>query len=216
MADKPLEGLRVAILTATNFEQSEMTEPRKALHDAGAETMLISPQSGEVQGMKHDVQLDRFKVEATLADAKPEGFDGLLLPGGAMNADKLRAMPEAQHFVRHFQERHKPMAVICHAPWLLASAGVARGRKLTSYHSIKDDMRNAGAEWVDEEVVVDDNLVTSRQPSDIPAFNREMIALLARHRAHEHQRPLAKTVQEYVGADEVPGAQEMGTRGQRE
>src|SRR6266571_2803299 len=192
MADKPLEGLRVAILTATNFEQSEMTEPRKALHDAGAETVLISPQSGKVQGRKHDIKLDTFKVDATLADASPESFDGLLLPGGAMNAEELRAMIPAQNFVRHFQVRHKPMAVICHAPWLLASAGIARGRKLTGYHTIKDDMLRAGAEWVDEEVVVDDNLVTSRQPSDSPAFNREMIALLARHRAHEHQRPLAE------------------------
>jgi len=203
MADKPLEGMRVAIMSATDFEQVEMTEPRKALNDAGAETVLISTHSGEIQGMRHDVKQDKFKVEMTLADAAPDSFDALLLPGGALNADSLRVVPEAQSFVRHFQERHKPMAAICHAPWLLASAGLVRGRKLTSYHTIRDDMRNAGAEWIDREVVVDDNLVTSRQPSDIPAFNREMIALFARQRAQTGQQPLSDTVQEYVGAEPI-------------
>jgi protease I len=202
MADKPLDGMRVAIVTATDFEQVEMTEPRKALQDAGAETVLISPRAGEIEGMKHDVKQDRFNVDMTLAEAAPDSFDALLLPGGALNADALRVVPEAQAFVRSFQERRKPMAVICHAPWLLASAGLARGRKLTSYHTIRDDMRNAGAEWVDEEVVVDDNLVTSRRPSDLPAFNREMIALFSRQRA-TGQRPLAETVQEYVGAEDL-------------
>jgi len=206
MADKPLDGMRVAIVCATDFEQAEMTEPRKALKDAGAETVLVSPKPGEVHGMHHDQMGDTFKVEMTLAEAEPDHFDGLLLPGGALNADQLRVIPEAQGFVRNFQERGKPMAVICHAPWLLASAGLAGGRKLTSYHTIRDDMRNAGAEWVDQEVVVDGNLVTSRQPSDIPAFNREMIALFTRQRAQTGQHPLAETVQEYVGA------QELGTK----
>ncbi|HEX6513537.1 MAG TPA: type 1 glutamine amidotransferase domain-containing protein [Chloroflexota bacterium] len=203
MADKPLEGMRVAILCATDFEQSEMTEPRKALQEAGGETVLVSPKPGEIEGMKHDVKQDKFTVDMVIDQADPDQFDGVLLPGGARNADALRVIPDAQNFVRAFQERHKPIAVICHAPWLLVSAGLARGRKLTSYHTIRDDMRNAGAEWVDQEVVVDDNLVTSRQPSDIPAFNREMIALLARHRAGTEQRPMAETVQEYVGAQEL-------------
>ena len=208
MADKPLDGMRVAIVCATNFEQIEMTEPRQALRDAGAETMLLSPKGGSIEGMNHDVKADKFQVDMPLAEVKPESFDALLLPGGALNADKLRVVPEAQNFVRSFQAHHKPMAVICHAPWLLASAGLVRGRKMTSYHTIKDDLRNAGAEWVDQEVVVDDNLVTSRQPSDIPAFNREMIALFSRQRAQTGQRPLAETVQEYVGAQELgaPGA----------
>lgn len=203
MADKPLEGMRVAIITATDFEQVEMTEPRKALQEAGAETVLISPKPGEVQGMKHDVKADTFKVEMTLTEGNPDQFDAVMLPGGALNADALRVVPEAQSFVRNFQERHKPMAAICHAPWLLASAGIAHGRKLTSYHTIRDDMLNAGAEWADQEVVVDDNLVTSRQPRDIPAFNREMIALFSRQRAKMSQRPMAETVQEYVGAQEL-------------
>lgn len=203
MADKPLEGMRVAILAATDFEQVEMTDPRKALKDAGAETVLIAPKGGEIQGMNHDVKADTFKVDMALGDADPDRFDALLLPGGALNADKLRVEPQAQAFVRSFQERHKPMAVICHAPWLLASAGLARGRKMTSYHTIRDDMRNAGAEWVDQEVVTDGNLVTSRQPKDIPAFNREMIALFARQRAETGQHPIAETVQEYVGAQEL-------------
>lgn len=203
MADKPLDGMRVAIVCATDFEQVEMTEPRKALEEAGAETVLISPKGGEIEGIKHDVKQGTFKVDMTLSDANPEHFDALLLPGGALNADALRVVPEAQNFVQHFQARHKPMAVICHAPWLLVSAGLARDRKLTSYHTIQDDMRNAGASWVDQDVVVDDNLVTSRQPSDIPAFNREMIALFTRQRAETGQHPLAETVQEYVGAEDL-------------
>jgi len=203
MANRPLDGLRVAILCATDFEQSEMTEPRKALQEAGAETVLVSPKAGDITGMKHDVKADTFKVEMTLGEANPDHFDGLLLPGGALNADHLRTMPEAQAFVRSFQAHGKPMAVICHAPWLLASAGLAKGRKLTSYHAIQDDMRNAGADWVDQDVVVDGNLVSSRQPSDIPAFNLEMIALLSRYRARTGQRPLADTVQEYVGAENL-------------
>jgi protease I len=203
MAEKTLDGMRVAIVCATNFEQVEMTDPRKALQGAGAETVLISPKGGEIDGFHHDVKGDKFKVDMTLAEADPQHFDALMLPGGALNADNLRVVPEAQNFARHFQERGKPMAVICHAPWLLVSAGIARGRKLTSYHTIRDDMRNAGAEWVDQEVVVDGNLVTSRQPSDLPAFNLEMVNLFARHRAQTGQRPIAETVQEYVGAQDL-------------
>jgi deglycase len=203
MAERNLEGLRVAILSATDFEQSEMTEPRKALQERGAETVLISPQAGEIQGVKHDVKQDTFKVDLTLDQADAGDFDALLLPGGALNADALRVNPNAQAFVREFQERGKPMAVICHAPWLLASAGLARGRRLTSYHAIQDDMKNAGAEWVDQEVVVDGNLVTSRQPSDIPAFSRQMVNIFAKHWAKTGEKPLAETVQGYVGAEDL-------------
>ncbi len=176
MASRELEGLRIAILLDTDFEQVEMTEPRKALQSAGATCRIISPRK-EVTGVAHDKQEDTFKVDIPLDRANPEEFDAVLLPGGALNADSLRVNPKAQEFVRKIDEVGKPMAVICHAPWLLVSAGLARGRHLTSYHTIQDDLRNAGANWEDREVIVDRNLVTSRQPSDIPAFNREMIRL---------------------------------------
>ena len=176
MASKDLSGMRVAILLDTDFEQVEMTEPRKALEDAGARCVLISPKQ-EVTGVKHDEKKDTFKVDQLVDSAKPEDFDALLLPGGALNADSLRVNKKAQEFVKAIDASGKPMAVICHAPWLLVSAGLAKGRRLTSYHTIQDDMRNAGARWEDREVIVDRNLVTSRQPSDIPAFNREMITL---------------------------------------
>ncbi len=176
MASRDLDGIRVAIVLDTDFEQVEMTEPRKALEDAGATCRLISPRQ-EVTGVKHDEKKDTFKVDLPIDRANPEEFDALLLPGGALNADSLRVNENAQEFVRSFNREGKPMAVICHAPWLLVSAGIAKGRHLTSYHTIQDDLKNAGARWEDREVVVDANLVTSRQPSDIPAFNREMIAL---------------------------------------
>ncbi len=176
MPSKDLNGLRVAILLDTDFEQVEMTEPRKALEEAGASCALVSPQQ-QVTGMKHDEKKDTFKVDQPLDSANPDDFDAVLLPGGAVNADSLRVNKKAQEFVKSMNAAGKPMAVICHAPWLLVSAGLAKGRHLTSYHTIQDDMRNAGANWEDREVVVDGNLVTSRQPSDIPAFNREMIDL---------------------------------------
>ncbi|MGH9521267.1 MAG: type 1 glutamine amidotransferase domain-containing protein, partial [Terriglobales bacterium] len=140
--------------------------------------VLISAQK-EVTGVKHDEKKDKFKVDLSLEDARPEDFDALLIPGGALNADTLRVQPKAQEFVKSFEREQKPMAVICHGPWLLVSAGCAKGRRMTSYHTIQDDLRNAGASWEDSEVVVDGNLVTSRQPSDIPAFNRESIKLFA-------------------------------------
>jgi protease I len=179
MADEPLDGMRVAILVSDDFEQVEMVEPRRALTDAGAQATLIALKPGTVHGMKHDVKADTFAVEMTLDQAKPEQFDAVLLPGGALNADALRMVPQAQAFVRELDRAGKPLAVICHAPWLLASAGLVKGRTLTSYHTIQDDIRNAGGNWVDQEVVRDRNWVTSRKPSDIPAFNREMLALFA-------------------------------------
>jgi len=179
MAQKNLDGLRVAIIASDYFEQSELQQPKEALDNAGAQTRILSPKSGEIQGVKHVDKADKFKVDLTLDKANPSEFDALLLPGGALNADFVRMVPEAQRFVLQFDRAGKPMAVICHAPWLLVSAKVAKGRTLTSYYTIQDDMRNAGATWVDKEVVRDRNLVTSRQPDDIPAFNGQMIALFS-------------------------------------
>lgn len=178
-----IEGLRVAILATDGFEEAELVDPRKALDEAGAKTTLISIKPGKIQAMKHDEQSKRYEVEATLDKANPEEFDAVLLPGGALNADALRVVTAAQEFVRDIDEAGKPIAVICHAPWLLISADLVEGRTLTSYHTIQDDVRNAGGTWVDEEVVREDNWVSSRQPSDIPAFNREMIKLFIESRA---------------------------------
>ncbi|MGH9645630.1 MAG: type 1 glutamine amidotransferase domain-containing protein [Bryobacteraceae bacterium] len=179
MDERNLEGMRVAIVVANDFEQVELEAPRKALHEAGAITKIVSPKPGKITGMKHDEKKDDFDVDLTLDQAKPEDFDAVLLPGGALNADFLRVQPKAQEFVRAINKAGKPMAIICHAPWLLVSAGLLKGRRLTSYHTIKDDIRNAGGQWEDREVVRDTNWVTSRQPDDIPAFNKEMIAMFA-------------------------------------
>ncbi len=174
-----LKGKKVAILVADGFEEVELTEPRKALDDAGAETVVVSPAKGKVKGWNHTDWGKQLKVDVPLAEAQAGEFDALLLPGGVMNPDHLRLEPSAVRFVRSFFDAGKPVAAICHGPWMLAEAGVARGRELTSYPSIQTDLKNAGARWVDREVVADGNLVTSRKPDDIPAFNREMVALFA-------------------------------------
>ncbi len=174
-----IEGLRVAILATDGVEEAELVEPRRALDEAGAKTTLISMKSGKIQAMKHDEKSRKYAVDATFQDADANQFDAVLLPGGGMNADALRVVSEAQEFVRNIDAAGKPIAFICHAPWLLISADLVEGRTLTSYHTIQDDVRNAGGTWVDEEVVRDDNWVSSRQPSDIPAFNREMIKLFS-------------------------------------
>jgi protease I len=179
MQERELDGMKVAVLVATNFEQVEMTEPRKALDDAGARTVLISPKQGEVQGMNHDEKADTFKVDQALSEADADDFDAVLLPGGALNADALRMEQMARAFVRRIDETGKPIAVICHAPWLLASAGLVHGRTMTSYHSIQDDLRNAGAHWLDLPAVIDDNWLSSRSPKDIPVFNEAMLELFA-------------------------------------
>ncbi|HZQ92901.1 MAG TPA: type 1 glutamine amidotransferase domain-containing protein [Terriglobales bacterium] len=176
---RPLEGYRVAILVTDDFEQAELLEPRQALDEAGARTVVIAPHAGEVQGMKHDVKADKVRVDLPLGSADPEDYDAVLLPGGALNADALRVEKKAQAFVRQIDASGKPIASICHAPWLLVSAKLARGRRVTSYFTIEDDLENAGAIWEDREVVRDRNWVSSRQPEDIPAFNREMIALFS-------------------------------------
>ena len=183
MADRNLEGLRVAILATSGVEQVELTEPRQALDQAGARTFLIAPKAGKIQGMKHHDKADQFDVDMTFDLANPEQFDAMLLPGGALNADALRVVTAAQEFARYMDDSGKPIAVICHAPWLLVSAGLVDGRTLTSYHTIRDDIQNAGGEWIDKEVVTDQNWVSSRQPRDIPAFNREMLRLFAEQRS---------------------------------
>ena len=175
MNEKPLEGKKVAILVASGFEQSEMEKPRAALDAAGADTRLISPEADRVAGWGHKEWGDTFAVDVKLADARPDDYDALLLPGGVMNPDQLRMVPEAVEFVRSFFVAGKPVAAICHGPVMLIEADVAAGRRVTSYPSIKTDLINAGAEWVDEEVVVDQGLVTSRTPDDIPAFNEKMV-----------------------------------------
>ena len=174
MAGK-LSGKKVAVLAADGFEEVELTKPRKALDDAGAQTSVVSLKSGEIQGMNHADKGETVAVDLTLKDAKPQDFDALMIPGGLMNPDTLRSAKEALEFVRHFFSEGKPVAAICHGPWVLIDAGVVRGRTLTSWPAIKTDVRNAGGNWVDEEVVVDNGLVTSRKPDDIPAFNEKMI-----------------------------------------
>jgi protease I len=177
-----LNDVRVAILVAEGFEQVELTEPRKALDDAGAKTQIVSPSVDQVQGWNHFDKADRFRVDVPLTSARAEDFDALLLPGGVVNPDQLRTNSSAVAFVRGFFDAAKPVAAICHGPWTLIDAGVARGRKMTSWPSLKADLTNAGATWVDEEVVCEQGLVTSRKPKDIPAFNRKMIELFgARH-----------------------------------
>jgi protease I len=180
--------MRVAVLSTDGVEDAELREPRKALEEAGAKTTLFSPKEGSIQSFKHHDKADTFKVDKSLTQADPTQFDAVLLPGGALNADTLRVQPHAQEFVREMDRQGKPIAFICHAPWLLVSAGCVRGRTMTSYHTIQDDLRNAGANWRDEEVVRDRNWVSSRQPSDIPAFNREMIELFAEKRQSNEER----------------------------
>lgn len=175
-----LKGLTVAIMVDNGFEQVELTEPRRALEEAGAETLVVSPQRERVRGWDFTEWGDDVPVDVDLDRARPAEFDALLLPGGVMNPDRLRMHPEAVAFARHFFDAGKPVAVICHGPWTVVEAGVARGRRITSWPSLKTDLRNAGAEWVDQEVVVDRNLVSSRKPDDIPAFNRAMIELFSR------------------------------------
>ncbi len=170
-----LDTKKVAILATDGFEQAELEEPLKALLEAGASVSIVSPRAGKIQGMKHAEKGDRFDVDLQLDAAKADDFDAVVLPGGLMNPDELRSTPAAVQFVRAFAEAGKPIAAICHGPWILIEAGLVRGRKLTSWPAIQTDVKNAGGNWVDEEVVVDDGLVTSRKPDDLPAFNVKMI-----------------------------------------
>jgi len=175
-----LNDLRVAVIATDGFEESELTEPVKALTEAGARVEIVSNKEDQIQAFRHHDKSIKVNVDRTLDDATPDQYDAVMLPGGALNADAIRVEPKLKSFLQQMQRAGKPMAVICHAPWELVSAGLAKGRTITSYYTIQDDIRNAGANWVDQEVVVDNNLVTSRQPGDLPAFNREMIKLFSR------------------------------------
>jgi len=175
-----LSGKQIAILVAKGFEQVELTGPRQALHDAGARTEIVSPEKERVRAWNHTEWGDEFPVDASLDVANPGDYAALLLPGGVMNPDHLRMDERAVDFVRAFVDGGKPIAVICHGPWTLIEAEAVRGKTITSYPSLKTDLRNAGANWVDEPVVVDGNLISSRNPGDIPDFNREMIAVFSR------------------------------------
>ena len=183
---KDLNGKKVAMLVTNGFEQVELTSPRDALEQAGAEVHIVSPDSGEVKAWNHSDWGESFGVDKTLEDASEADYHALVLPGGVMNPDKLRMDERAVAFTRAFFQAHKPVAAICHGPWLLAEADVVRGRKLTSYPSLKTDLKNAGATWVDQEVVVDQGLVTSRNPDDLPAFNAKMVEEIAEGK-HERQ-----------------------------
>jgi protease I len=178
-----LHGLKVALLATDGFEPAELTEPRKALDAAGADTEIVSPKRGKVRGWKSKEWGDELAVDQVLDDADPEDYGALVLPGGVINSDALRMQPKAVAFVKAFFDAGKPVGVICHGSWTMIEAGAARGHRMTSWPSLKTDLENAGAHWVDEQVVVDGQLVTSRKPDDLPAFNREITRLFA-HAGH--------------------------------
>jgi len=182
-----LANVRVAILVTDGFEQSELSEPRSALDKAGAVTSVVSPKGERVRGSRHGEWGSEVGVDVALDRAQARDFDALLLPGGVMNPDALRIHPRAVEFVKAFFDAGKPVAAICHGPWMVIEAGAASGRRIAAWPSLKTDLRNAGAEWVDEEVVVDGNLVSSRKPADLPAFNRAMLERFAQGRRRTHQ-----------------------------
>ena len=182
-----LNGRTIAILATDGFEQSELIEPKRALEEAGATVHLIAPQGGTIRGWDETDWGKEVAVDLELGQARADSYDGLVLPGGQINPDKLRLEPQAVAFVHAFFNAGKPVGAICHGPWLLVEADVARGRRVTSYPSIRTDLKNAGAEWVDQEVVVDQGLVTSRKPDDLPAFNAKLIEEFAEGR-HQGQR----------------------------
>jgi protease I len=191
MAEK-LNGKRVAFLATDMFEQVELTEPWKAVERAGGKPELVSIESGEIQGFEHYDKAKTFRVDRTVEESSASDYDALVLPGGVGNPDRLRTDENAVRFVTEFFEQGKPVAAICHAPWMLVEAGVARGRTLTSYPSIRTDVRNAGGNWVDREVVVDEGLVTSRSPDDLPAFCAKVVEEIAEG-VHAGQRAVAGT-----------------------
>jgi protease I len=190
MVSDNLRGIRVAILATDGFEQAELLEPRRALEDAGASTMVVFPKGDKIKGWNRKEWGHDVPVDIPLKQAKAEDFHALLLPGGVLNPDRLRMIPEAVAFVKHFAAGGKPIAAICHGPWTLIEADAVRGRTMTSWPSLKTDLSNAGANWVDAEAIRDHNLVTSRKPDDIPAFSREMILLISEAAG---AKPLRKT-----------------------
>ncbi len=180
MAQDSLTGLKVAVLATDGFEETELTEPVKALKQAGAKTEVVSPKAGKIRGWNHKEWGQEIAVDRELKSANAQEYDALVLPGGVMNPDALRMQPAAVDFVKAFFDAGKPVAAICHGPWrTVVESGAAKGHKMTSWPSLKTDIKNAGGEWVDQEVVVDDNLVTSRKPDDLPAFNRELLKMFA-------------------------------------
>jgi protease I len=204
MAQPSLEGVKIAILATDGFEQVELTEPRKALQDAGADTEVVAPKAGRIRGWKTKDWGDEVGVDATLEDADPKDYDALVLPGGVMNPDHLRMEPRAVAFVKAFFDAGKPIAAICHGPWTLIESGAVRGHRMTSWPSLQTDLRNAGANWVDQEVVVDGKLVTSRKPDDLPAFNREMLELFS-HAGPEERASAARRHGQGAGSAARPG-----------
>jgi protease I len=180
-----LNNKKIAILVADGFEQVELTQPQQALLEVGAQVHIVSPQADTVQGWNHYDKADHFDVDVSLSDANAADYDGLLLPGGTVNPDQLRVNERAVQFVQAFFEAGKPVAAICHGPWTLVEAGAVQGRQITSWPSLKTDLNNAGADWVDQEVVVDRGLITSRNPDDIPAFNQAMIKAFAQGKAQK-------------------------------
>src|SRR5246127_2229166 len=186
MSGSTLKGLKVAILVTDGFEQVELTEPRRALDEVGAETSVVSPKDSDVRAWKFTDWGITVPVDVKLGEANPGSFDALLLPGGVITPDSLRMQPKAVAFAKAFFDAGKPVAAICHGPWTVIETGAARGRRMTSWPSLKTDLKNAGADWVDQEAVVDKGLVTSRSPDDIPAFNREMIKLFGGARGQRH------------------------------
>ncbi len=205
---QPLAGRRVAVLATDGVEQVELTTPVEALRQAGAVVELVSLEAGEIQGMNHDDKGDRFPVDKTVADAKAGDYDGLLIPGGVANPDRLRANEQAVAFVRDFAERDKPIASICHGPWVLVEADAVRGRTLTSWPSLKTDIVNAGGEWEDREVVVDQKLVTSRKPDDLPAFSEKLLAVFGQ--AVEERQYDRMVEQTFPASDPLPGPTSTG------
>jgi protease I len=207
----PLEAKRVAIIATDGVEQVELVDVRRALDDAGAETILVSPKADSIQAFKHHEKGDRFPVDMTLADARPTDFAALYLPGGVANPDALRMDKKAVQFVREFMAADKPVAAICHGPWLLVEADAVAGRRLTSWPSLRTDIENAGGEWVDEPVTVDGDLITSRKPDDIPAFSRRIIAEFS---SQIVDREVDRTSeQSFPASDPPPGPAAIGGTG---
>lgn len=182
MADAKLQGKKVAVLATDGFEQVELEKPIEALRAAGAEVEVVAPKGGHIQGFRHHDKGDPVRVDRELSETQPQDYDAIVLPGGVINPDQLRLEPSAIEFVRSFARASKPIAAICHGPWTLIDAGAVQGKRMTSWPSLKTDLKNAGAEWVDEEVVVDNGLVTSRNPDDLPAFCAKMIEEFAEGR----------------------------------
>lgn len=195
-----LQGKKIAILVENGFEQVELTGPQEALEGAGAETEIVSPQERKVKSWDTTKWGKTFTVDVPLAEAHAEDYDALLLPGGVMNPDKLRGNPQAVEFVKRFTDSGKPIATICHGPWTLIETGIVRGRRMTSWPTLKTDLRNAGAEWLDEEVVVDNGLVTSRKPDDLPAFNSKMIEEIQEGRHDRSPEGAARQHEEFAHA----------------